>query len=113
MHIQTHILSGWCIASFVLFLALFHLHLLLDYYGSGPEWHIHYLWPMKAMIIRNPHAWEFYSWQNMLAFAVFLLWTSWIGWKKKRTPLECIMPKLDAQLVGGKELATNRTNGHE
>jgi len=73
---------------------------LLDYYGSGPEWHIHYLWPMKAMIIRNPHAWEFYSWQNMLAFALFLLWTICIGWKKKRTPLEIIMPSLDAQLAG-------------
>jgi hypothetical protein len=88
------------IASFILFLALFHLHLLMDYYGSGPDWHIHYLWPMKAMIIKNPHAWEFYSWQNMLVFAVFLLWAIWIGWKKQRTPLEIIMPSLDAQLVG-------------
>jgi hypothetical protein len=91
---------GRRIASFVLFLALFHLHLLMDYFGSGPEWHIHYLWPMKSLIIKNPRAWEFYSWQNMLVFFLFLLWTIWIGWKKKRTPLECIMPKLDLQLVG-------------
>jgi hypothetical protein len=91
---------GRRLASFAMFVCLFHLHLLMDYYGSGPGWHIHYLWPLKAMTIRNPHAWPFYSWQNMLVFLGFLFWTVGIAWRKKRTPLECIMPKLDAQLVG-------------
>ena len=29
---------GRRIGSFLLFLGLFHLHLLMDYYGSGPDW---------------------------------------------------------------------------
>src|SRR5437868_14951545 len=118
MHIQTHILSGWCIAncfrtnprqrlfamlaatmadvdgvgyifrtqwyvdyhhvlthgiafglplslilaayspakiwSFLLYFGLFHLHILLDFLGSGREWHIHYFWP----IITRGYCWE-------------------------------------------------------
>ena len=88
------------ISSFLLFVALFHLHLLMDYYGSGRDWHIHYRWPMKGWIWRNPNAWEFYSWQNMVAFGVFLIWTIWIARAKGRTPLEAIMPKLDRELAG-------------
>jgi hypothetical protein len=91
---------GRRIASFVLLLALFHLHLIMDYFGSGPEWHIHYLWPLKAGIVKNPKAWEFYSWQNMAAFGFFLLWTIGIGAAKRRTPLEVIMPGLNRKLVG-------------
>jgi hypothetical protein len=89
-------------ATFLLCILLFHLHLVMDYYGSGPNWHIHYLWPMKAMTIRNPYAWEFYSWQNMLCFLVLLIWTIWIAHRYRRTPLECLMPSLDRQLVGMK-----------
>jgi len=165
MHVQTHILSGWCVAncfsctarqrlfamiaasaadmdgivivfgqnaywsyhhtfghnvftgllvsgalaalvqtrrafSFVLFLALFHLHLLMDYYGSGPGWCIPYFWPLKTAVLCNRHAWEFYSWQNISVFVVMFLWTVLIGMNYRRTPLELIMPKLDRQLVG-------------
>lgn len=47
----------------------------------------------------NPHPWEFYSWQNILASFLFLLWTVWIAYRKQRTPLEYLMPRLDRQLV--------------
>jgi hypothetical protein len=87
------------LASFVLFVALFHLHFLMDYYGSGPGWHIHYIWPLPGLIWKNPNAWEFYSWQNMLVFFLCLLWTLWIARYKQRTPLETIMPHLNAELV--------------
>ena len=116
MHIQTHILSGWCAAAmlpltprqrllamiaaaapdldglgilfgqefywdyhhklghniffgvlltlilaviarpwllvFPLYLGLFHLHLLMDYYGSGTGWRIYYLWPASNWGVR-------------------------------------------------------------
>jgi inner membrane protein len=94
------LIPGRRAASFLLFFALFHLHLVMDYFGSGPEWHIHYLWPLKAMVIKNPHAWEFFSWQNMAVFGFFLIWTLWIIRSKHRTPLEAIMPRLDCQLAG-------------
>ena len=164
MHIQTHILSGWCVANcfprfaprdrllcmlaasladldglgilfgqeaywdyhhklghnllygvvlctiltafasrrltcFPVCLALYHLHLLLDYYGSGPGWGIPYLWPFSAREWRSPDAWAFYSWQNITAFFALLLWTLWVARRAGRTPLEALMPRLDQQVV--------------
>lgn len=163
MHIQTHVMSGWCVADlfdltakerlfamvaasvadldglgivissdhyvayhhvlghnllfgvlvsslltafstrrakrFCLFLALFHLHLVLDYFGSGPGWGIFYLWPFSRLEIINPNAWDFFSWQNICAAGTFLLWTIAIIFKSKRTPLEVIMPSLDTKIV--------------
>jgi inner membrane protein len=163
VHIQTHILSGWCIANqfnltprerafsmiaatiadldglgilfgqqyywqyhhklahnlffgllssallaafskqklktFPLYLTLFHLHLLMDYFGSGPGWHIHYLWPFGNLILINPNAWDFYSWQNLLTFLLFFLWTLWIARQQGRTPIETLTPRLDKEIV--------------
>ena len=77
----------------------FHLHLVLDYFGSGPGWGIHYFWPFSNYEILNPYAWNFLSWQNLCAAAFFLLWTIAIIVKSKRTPLEVIMPSLDQKIV--------------
>lgn len=85
--------------SFVLYLALFHLHLLLDYFGSGPGWDIHYLWPLHEPTFTNRRGWPFYSWQNLSFFFVLLLWTLWIAWRHGRTPLERIAPRLDRLAV--------------
>lgn len=165
MHIQTHILSGWCVAnclpfsprqrllamlaatlpdldglgiafgqkaywdyhhilghnlafaillSIVLtlfartrhllcvgtFFTLVHLHLLMDYWGSGPGWPICYFWPFDRRQWINPDAWPFYSWQNIGAFFVLLGWTVAIAVWRRRTPLELLMPSLDRRLVG-------------
>jgi hypothetical protein len=51
----------------------------------------------------NPHGWAFYSWQNITAAFVMLLWTVAIGYVCRRTPLESIMPNLDRRLVGLRE----------
>ena len=164
MHVQTHILSGWCVANlvptfaprdrllcmlaasladldalgivfgqetyweyhhklglnllygillciiltlfatrrllaFAVCLGFYHLHLLMDYYGSGPGWGIPYLWPFSPREWRSSDAWPFYSWQNLSAFVILLLWTIWIVWRQRRTPLESVMPNLDRQLV--------------
>ena len=164
MHIQTHILSGWCVANLLphftprerllsmlaasladvdglsivagqeaywdyhhtlghnlpfgvllclalaalsthrltalaAYLALFHLHLLLDSFGSGPGWGIPYLWPFSKHVSINPHAWDFYSWQNIGTAVALLAWTIHIARRRGRTPLEAVMPRLDRQLV--------------
>lgn len=91
---STHRVKAFC-----LFLALFHLHLILDYFGSGPGWGILYLWPFSNREILNPNAWEFLSWQNLCAAGLFLLWTVAIVIKSGRTPLELIMPSLDQKIV--------------
>ena len=84
----------------VLYLALFHLHLLMDYFGSGRGWPIYYLWPFSNWAIDNTHAsWEFYSWQNISIGLALIIWTFWIAIRMGRTPIELPMPNLDRQIV--------------
>jgi len=87
------------VLAFAICFGLYHLHLVMDYYGSGPGWGIPYLWPLSPREWRSDHAWPFYSWQNITAFAALLLWTFRIARRSGRTPLEAIMPGLDRQLV--------------
>ena len=92
-------LSKHRVLGFATYLALFHLHLLLDYYGSGPGWGIPYFWPFSTRQWVNPDAWPFYSAQNIGAAVALTIWTAWIVWRRGRTPLETVMPGLDRQLV--------------
>lgn len=84
---------------FTLYLALFHSHLIMDYWGSGPDWPILYWWPFSKTAIINPHAWPLFSWQNLTTFALLLIWTVIIVLRLGRTPLEAVMPALDAKIV--------------
>jgi inner membrane protein len=93
------IFSTHRIKALVLFLALFHLHLLLDYFGSGPGWDIFYLWPVSHFRIPNSYSWEFYSIQNISFAFLLFLWTLLIAVRAGRTPLEILMPNLDRQIV--------------
>jgi hypothetical protein len=83
----------------LLYLGLFHLHLLMDYFGSGRSWTIYYLWPMSNWELKSRYVWAFYSWQNLSAAGGLVLWTVLIAIFQGRTPLEAIMPHLDGQLV--------------
>jgi inner membrane protein len=80
-------------------LVCFHLHLVMDFFGSGPGWEIHYWWPVDGRGFKTSLAWELTSWQNRTAFVVVLAWTVWIAWRARRTPLERIAPRLDGLLV--------------
>ncbi|HEY1050963.1 MAG TPA: metal-dependent hydrolase [Prosthecobacter sp.] len=84
---------------FCLSLVLFHLHLVLDYYGSGPGWGFEYLWPFADLHVECEHAWELASWENFLAFGILLAWTGIIFVRRRRTPLEVICPSLEARAV--------------
>jgi inner membrane protein len=163
MHVQTHIMSGWCIAdlleltprerlfamiaasaadvdglgilvsidyyvryhhvlahnlpfglvlaivlaffsmhrwkAFCLYLGLFHLHLLMDYFGSGPAWGFLYLWPFSNAMTQNAHAWELASWQNVVVTAALIAWTIVIAIKSGKTPFELIAPSVDRKIV--------------
>jgi hypothetical protein len=86
--------------TFLLYLALFHLHLVMDYYGSGPLWPIYYLWPFDGRFkFKNDHAWPLTSWQNKTAAGVLLVWTLVIAVRQRRTPIELIAPRLDCGFV--------------
>ena len=82
-----------------IYLMLFHLHLSMDYVGSGIGWRIYYLWPASKWGLINSRTWDFYSWQNITAAVAFLAWVIGIAMTQRRTPLEAIMPSLDRQLV--------------
>lgn len=102
-------------AGFAVYLALAHLHFLMDYWGSGPGWGIAYGWPFlkpPAGVWMNPAPWEFDGWQNKAAAAAFLIWTLLIVRLYRRTPLEWPMPGLDrhiAQILFKSEVAASRT----
>jgi hypothetical protein len=85
--------------AFIVYLALAHLHLLMDYFGSGPNWPIDYLWPFSTWHITNDAAWPFYSWQNMAIALSLLAWTIWIAFRRGRTPIELLAPRLDRAFV--------------
>jgi hypothetical protein len=85
--------------AFAAYVGLFHLHLVLDYFGSGPGWPIHYLWPVSRFSFRNPYAWPFFSWQNIATATALIAWAVWIAARVGRTPVELITPRLDGEFV--------------
>lgn len=93
------LLSRKRLQAFGLFIALYHLHLVMDYFGSGPGWGIAYLWPFSSDQWLSAHAWELASWQNFVAGLALLGWTLWIAIQQRRTPLEFVAPKLDRKVV--------------
>jgi inner membrane protein len=84
----------------IVYLALAHLHLVLDYFGSGPGWPIHYGWPVvDKWAWRNQDAWEFSSWQNRVTALGLLMWVLAIAVVQGRTPVETLTPSLDRRFV--------------
>ena len=85
--------------SFLLYLAVFHLHLGMDVLGSGANWDIYYLWPFSNCRIKTDWGWPLFSWQNITAFFILFAWTIIIAIRQRRTPLELLMPSLDRRLL--------------
>jgi hypothetical protein len=83
----------------LLYFSLFHLHLLMDYVGSGELWTIHYLYPFNKLELMWKYAWPMFSWQNITTGFILIGWTILIAAKQEHTPLEQIMPSLDQQLI--------------
>jgi hypothetical protein len=83
----------------VAYLALAHVHLVLDYFGSGPGWPLHYFWPASDVGIVNPRPWSFFSWQNLSAAFALIAWTLVIACRQGRTPVETLTPRLDREFV--------------
>jgi hypothetical protein len=76
--------------------ALFHLHLVMDYYGSGPGWTIHYLWPVADLHWMNPDAWPFGGWQSYAWMLALLVWSVTVAVIKRCTPFELLTPGLES-----------------
>jgi len=94
------IFSGRRFRALALYLALFHLHLVMDFFGSGPGWGIFYFWPFSQWSADNwNYSWEFNSWQNKAAAWAFLTWTIEIAIARGNTPVELLTPDLDRKMV--------------
>ena len=94
---------GKRVVGFFAYLALGHLHLLMDYLGSGPGWPICYWWPFRRgheACWMNHQAWAFDGWQNQVAGVGMILAAVVVGVVARRTPLEVLMPGLDGKIVG-------------
>lgn len=91
--------AGKKLKMFVVLFAIFHLHLIMDLFGSGEGWGFYYFWPISDYLVITDYAWPFYSWQNITTAGLLFSWIVWLVIKSKRTPLEAIMPSLDRQLV--------------
>ena len=87
------------IKALLLYIALGHLHLLMDYFGSGPGWTIAYWFPFSRRGYKTDLAWAFFSWQNLTTAAVLLAWVLFIAFRQGRTPVEWVTPDLDRRLV--------------
>ena len=86
---------------FGIYLACFHLHLVMDFWGSGPGWVIYYFWPFSRMWFGTSHSWYLNSWQNMVAGSACVAWTLKIALKQGRTPMEWVAPRWDAKVMEG------------
>lgn len=80
---------------FIVCLFLFHLHLLMDFYGSGQGWGIAYGWPFSDRYYETEHAWSLGGWQNYVTLAVLVVWSWWLLRRKRRTPFEYFAPAID------------------
>ena len=76
-------------------LALFHLHLLMDFYGSGQGWGIACWWPFSDEYYHTDGAWSLGGWQNYLALAILIGWSWRIHRARRRTPFELLLPVVD------------------
>ena len=83
---------------FVLYISMFHVHLFMDYLGSGTEWTIVYFWPISNWYLYNSYGWELNSWQNSIITLFLIGFTLLIVAFKRRTPIEFIFPKLEKRI---------------
>lgn len=90
--------TAWRLRLFVLYLFCFHLHLIMDYFGSGRGWPIYYLWPFSWHKTINPNAWDLNGWQNFTAIGLLGVWTIVIAIVHRRTPFEYLVPRWDEQI---------------
>ena len=73
----------------------FHLHLLCDLAGSGPNWSIYYWWPFSGAEWFWDGQWEFVSWQNSLIGLVATLLCLLAALPLGRTIFELVSLRLD------------------
>lgn len=70
----------------ILYLALFHLPLVMDLVGSGPRWTNAYFEPFLSCELYSKLNWPLFSWQNLTVNLLLVVWTVVIIVRQRRTP---------------------------
>jgi hypothetical protein len=86
-------------STFVLALGAFHLHLLCDLAGSGPDWPIMYLWPWSRVEWGWSGGWELNGWQNQVIALLAALACLGTALTLGRTFVEVFSARLDGLVV--------------
>lgn len=80
-----------------------HLHLLCDILGSrgpdGHDWPIPYLAPFSPWEWRWSGQWALNAWPNIAITIAGLVFITWLGARRGRTPVELLHRGMDAGLV--------------
>jgi hypothetical protein len=87
------------VATGLLSLAAFHLHLLCDLAGSGRFWPIEYFWPVSRELYGWSHGWELLSWQNEVIGMIATLTCLAAALRWRRTIVELFSLRADARVV--------------
>ncbi len=88
------------LATALLALAAFHLHLVCDLLGSGPQWGFLYLYPFSELEISFRSGWTLVSWQNVAITALGLGACFYTALRHGRTFAEAWLPRrVDAAVV--------------
>ena len=85
--------------TFLWAILVFHLHLLMDYFGSGQGWGIAYFWPVSDHHFLTETAWSLGGWQNYVALAILGMCSFVILRTRRRTPFEILAPVVDRAFV--------------
>jgi len=80
-------------------LAAFHLHLLCDLVGSGPDWPLRYLWPWSGADWSWRGGWELDAWPNLVIGALATLACLAMAGPRGRTVVEVVSAPADARVV--------------
>ncbi len=83
----------------LLALATFHLHLLCDLAGSGPDWPIYYFWPTSMREWMWSGQWDLASWQNGVIGVIASVLCLATAFRWRRTVVELFSLKADAEVV--------------
>lgn len=73
-------------------LAVFHLHLLCDFLGSGIDWPIQYFWPIGSTLYHTPYGWELDAWQNWVVAITLLLVCGRLAIRSGHSFAETVLP---------------------
>lgn len=83
----------------LLSLMAFHLHLLCDLAGSGPDWPILYSWPFSVTEWSWEGQWDLASWQNSVIGMAVTLTALLVALVARRTPVELFSVTADQKVV--------------